>query len=143
VRTARKLAEAWRLALLTRNAASFGALFAESAVFLDVEHREPEDRLRARPLHGPIEIEAVTRDWLDRTPEFRYDILRSVGDDLVCALLWEYELPGAEPFTGLTWIEAESGLIVRAFVAFDSLALLGAHPAEVRDWISELEAMEP
>jgi len=120
------LALGWREALVNRQAREFAGLFAEAALFTDVEHRTP-DLSEPRPIRGRAEIEAVTRDWFDSTPRFRFDILRVLSDSTAAAFLWEYEVPGVDgplAVDGITWLSCADGLIDEAHVRFDSYALL-------------------
>ena len=120
------LAVAWREALVHRRAREFAALFAEDARFSDVEHRTPDLR-EPRAIRGRAEIEAVTRDWFESTPSFRFDIVRVLSDATEAAFLWEYEVPGVEgqvAVDGVTWLSCASGLIEEAYVRFDSYGLL-------------------
>jgi len=120
------LALHWRQALVDRRAPEFAGLFAEDALFIDVEHRT-QDLRQPRPIRGRAEIEAVTRDWFDSTPSFRFDIVRVLSDATAAAFLWDYEVPGVEgplAINGVTWLSCPSGLIDEAYVHFDSYGLL-------------------
>jgi SnoaL-like domain len=121
-RTPSTLALGWREALVTREAREFAGLFAEDALFTDVEHRTPD--LRApRLIRGRAEIEAVTRDWLESTPAFRFDIIRILSDATEAAFLWSYEVPGDDGLVavdGVSWLSCADGLIEEANVLFDS-----------------------
>ncbi len=120
------LAFGWRQSLVNRKAREFAGLFAEDALFIDVEHRTPDLR-EPRPIRGRAEIEAITREWFDSTPSFRFDIVRVLSDSTAAAFLWEYEVPGVEgtvAVDGVTWLSCSSGLIDEAFVHFDSYGLL-------------------
>jgi uncharacterized protein (TIGR02246 family) len=118
MRTPRDLAEAWRAALLARDADAFAALFAPEGVMLDVEHRTPDER-SARPLEGRETIRAVTAAWFARTPAFSYDIVDVLSDRRSAAVRWTYAVDGLE-VEGVSWIECENGQIQRALVYFDS-----------------------
>jgi len=112
--------------LVNRKAREFAGLFAEDALFIDVEHRTPDLR-EPRTIRGRAEIEAITREWFDSTPSFRFDIVRVLSDSTAAAFLWEYEVPGVEgtvAVDGVTWLSCSSGLIDEAFVHFDSYGLL-------------------
>jgi hypothetical protein len=122
------LALGWRQALVNRRAGEFAGLFAEDALFVDVEHRTPDLR-EPRPIRGRAEIEAVTRSWFDTTPSFRFDIVRVLSDSTAAAFLWQYEVPAVEgplAVDGVTWLSCASGLIDEAHVHFDSYRLLTA-----------------
>ena len=101
-------------------------MFAEDALFIDVEHRTAD--LRApRLIRGRAEIEQVTRDWFLSTPTFRFDIVRILSDATEAAFLWEYEVPGAEGpvvVDGVSWLSCADGLIKEARVLFDSYGLM-------------------
>jgi hypothetical protein len=120
------LALGWRQALVTREAREFAGLFAEDARFTDVEHRTPD--LRApRLISGRAEIEAVTRDWLEATPTFRFDTVRILSDATEAAFLWRYEVPGIDGLVavdGVSWLSCADGLIQEAYVLFDSYGLI-------------------
>ena len=93
------LACGWRQSLVNRKAREFAGLFAEDALFIDVEHRTPDFR-EPRPIRGRAEIEAITREWFDSTPSFRFDIVRVLSDQTAPRRrsLWEYEVPGVEEY---------------------------------------------
>jgi hypothetical protein len=107
---------------MDRDAPAFATLFAPDGVLLDVEHRTP-DGAAARPIVGRAALEALTRDWLASTPEFRYDVLAVVGDERRAAKRWRYAIGGLE-VEGLTWLDCSDGAIDRALVLFDSYAFL-------------------
>jgi len=121
------LAHGWRDALMERNAPVFGALFAEDALFVDVEHRTPDLR-EAREIRGRAEIEALTRGWFESTPAFSFEIIRVLSDGNSAAFLWTYEVPTVEQepvaVDGVTWLSCAGGMIQDARVYFDSYKLL-------------------
>ena len=122
MRTPRELAEAWREALLARDADAFAALFAADGVMLDVEHRTPDGR-SARPLEGRDEIRSVTAAWCSETPAFTYDLLDVLAAGDRAAVRWRYAVGGLE-LEGVSWLECADGCILRAFVSFDIHELL-------------------
>jgi len=91
---------------------------------IDVEHRT-EDLAEPRPLVGREEIEAQAAAWLRSTPEFAYDIVEVLADDVRAAVLWRYEVEGAE-LEGVSWLSCRRGKIYEARVYFDSHGLLRA-----------------
>jgi hypothetical protein len=120
------LAHRWREALVNRRADEFAGLFAEDALFIDVEHRTPDLR-EPRPIRGRAEIAAVTRSWFDTTPSFRFELVHVLSDATTAAFLWNYEVPGVKQrvaIDGVTWLSCAGGLIDEAHVHFDSYALL-------------------
>jgi hypothetical protein len=120
----RDLAEAWRAALLARDADAFAGLFAPEGVMLDVEHRTP-DELHARPLEGREMSRAVSAAWRARTPAFAYDIIDVLSDSRSAAVRWRYAVETVE-LEGVSWLDCHDGLIERAFVYFDSHEFLAA-----------------
>jgi hypothetical protein len=146
-RTPRELALEWREALVGRDATRFAGLFALDAVFEDVEHRTA-DGLRARAIHGRAAIEELTRGWLAAIPAFEYDVLDVLADERTAAVRWRYATPGLDELEGLSWLTCADGFIERAFVVFDSHALIAAEETEtsaaerasLRRWVEELEA---
>ena len=110
--------------MLARDARAFGALFSEDGVMVDVEHRT-EDLRAARPMVGRAEIEAQAVAWLDATPEFAYEVVEVLADGSRAAVLWHYEVEGAE-LDGMSWLQCERGEIREARVYFDSHGLLRA-----------------
>jgi len=89
---------------------------------IDVEHRT-EDLSGPRPLVGREEIEAQAAAWLRSTPEFAYDIVEVLADDVRAAVLWRYEVEGVE-LDGVSWLSCGRGEIHEARVYFDSHGLL-------------------
>lgn len=152
-RSPRDLAFEWRDALVGRDAARFARLFAADGVLEDVEHRSA-DLLSVRPVAGRAAIEDLTRGWLEATPAFAYDVLEVLADERSAAVHWRYTVPDAGELEGLSWLTCAGGEIERAFVAFDSYALLqrpGVEPggeasaselADLRRWIASLDAAD-
>jgi uncharacterized protein (TIGR02246 family) len=120
-RTPAELAHGWRDALVGRDPDAFAGLFADEAVFVDVEHRT-EDLAAVRPICGRGEIRAMCERWLAEVPSFRYDVTRVVSDGPTAAVRWRYAVDGLD-LDGVTWLETAAGEITRADVLFDSLAL--------------------
>lgn len=126
VRTPQELALGWRDTLVARDARAFGELFADDALFVDVEHRTP-DLLEARQIRGRAEIEALTVGWFESTPAFSFEVVRVLADRDSGAFLWTYEVPadrGPVAVDGVTWLSCSNGLVNEARVYFDSYKLL-------------------
>jgi hypothetical protein len=122
----------WRTTLVERDARAFAELFAEDALFVDVEHRTPDLR-DARQIRGRGEIEAVTRGWFESTPAFSFEIVHVLAEAGSGAFLWTYEVPaerGSIAVDGVTWLSCSNGLIDDARVYFDSYKLLTGLGAE-------------
>lgn len=120
-----ELAHAWREALVGRDADALGALFAEDALLVDVEHRTA-DLAAVTPIVGREAITALTRRWLEESPPFDYDVIEVLADGSSAAVLWRYRVLGEEgpvEFDGVSWLRCASGEIVDARVYFDSLGL--------------------
>ena len=121
MRTPTELAHGWRDALVGRDPDAFAGLFAESAEFIDVEHR-PADGSAPREILGRAAIRAVCEAWLATTPTFGYEVLDAVGDDRRAAKRWRYTVAAAD-VEGVTWLDCRDGEIVRALVLFDVAGL--------------------
>ncbi len=115
------LAHAWRSALTDRDHARFGSLFAENAVFVDVEHRT-EGLTSVRPLVGRAAIEDMCRSWLEATPAFEYEVVDVLSTDTTGAVRWRYRVEDLD-LEGVSWLTCSHGEIVDARVYFDSLGL--------------------
>jgi uncharacterized protein (TIGR02246 family) len=120
-RTPAELAHAWRDALLARDAEAFAGLFAQDAVFIDVEHRTA-DLASVRPITGRAAIGELTRGWLAETPQFEYDVAEVIAEGESAAVRWRYAVEGIE-LDGVSWLRCAGGEIVEARVYFDSLGL--------------------
>jgi uncharacterized protein (TIGR02246 family) len=120
-RTPAELAHAWRDALVGRDTEAFATLFAEDAVFVDVEHRTA-DLASVRPVEGRTAIGELTREWLAETPEFEYEVTEVIADGEHAAVRWRYAVEGIE-LDGVSWLACAHGEIVEARVYFDSLGL--------------------
>ena len=120
-RSPAELAYAWRDALVGRDAPGFAALFAEDALFVDVEHRTP-DLATVRPIEGRAAIEATCRRWLAETPEFSYEVEGVLSGAGTAAARWRYSVAGLE-LDGVSWLLCVGGVIREARVYFDSLGL--------------------
>ena len=120
-RSPTELAHGWRDALVGRDPEAFGALFAHTALFLDVEHRTA-DLARVRPIEGRPAIEDMCRSWLRRTPDFEYEVEQVVSDGDTAAVRWRYAVEGLE-LDGVSWLTCTDGEIREARVYFDSLGL--------------------
>jgi hypothetical protein len=69
----------------------------------------------------------VTREWLESTPSFRFDIVRILSDATEAAFFWRYEVPGIDGLVavdGVSWLSCGDGLIREAYVLFDSYGLI-------------------
>ena len=124
-RTPAELARAWRDALVDRDAEAFAGLFAEDALFVDVEHRTG-DLASVRPITGRVAIAELTRGWLAETPEFAYEVAQVLADGDSAAVRWRYRVRGASSaldLDGVSWLRCAHGEILEARVYFDSLGL--------------------
>jgi hypothetical protein len=91
---------------------------------VDVEYRTSDER-RVRPLEGRETIRNEATAWLGRTPAFSYEILDVVANRRSAAVRWRYVVDGLE-LEGVSWLDCADGRISRAYVYFDSHALLTA-----------------
>jgi hypothetical protein len=96
-------------------------LFADDAVFLDVEHRTA-DLSAVRPIVGRGAIRQMCVTWLAETPSFGYEVEEVLAGETCLAVRWSYRVEGLV-LPGVSWLTCRDGEILEARVFFDSLGL--------------------